>query len=64
MNITVTIYVFDLEFSLYALKVPLEGRVSQIFYLAFSFYFMSKNGKLLVIFNLFFSKLHKIKTRA
>ena len=55
MNISVTIKVFDLKCSVYALNVPLERRVSQIFYLGFSFYFMSKNGKLLVIFkNIFF----------
>ena len=43
-DISVTIKVFDLKLCVHILKVPLEGRVSQIFYLGFSFYFMSKNG--------------------
>ena len=44
MNISVTIYDIDLRFSVYILKVPLEGRVSQFFYLGPSFHFMAKNG--------------------
>ena len=58
MNISVTIEVFDLNFSMYALKVPLEGSVSQIFDLGLNFYFMSKT------FKAFLSKSYKIRTRA
>ena len=43
MDISITIYAIDLRFSVYILKVPLEGIVSQIFYLGPSFYFMAKN---------------------
>ena len=41
---TVTIHVIDLKFSVCVLNIPLEGSVSQIFYLGPSFYFMSKIG--------------------
>ena len=43
MDISVNIYAIDLRFSLYILKVPLEGSVSQFFYLVPSFHFMAKN---------------------
>ena len=44
MDISLTIYVIGLRFSVYNLKVLLEGSVSQFFYLGPSFYFMAKNG--------------------
>ena len=44
MDISITIHVIDLRFSVYILKVLLEGSVSQIVYLGPSFYFMAKNG--------------------
>ena len=44
MDISVTIYAIDLRFSVYILKVPLEGSVSQILDLGPSFHFMAKNG--------------------
>ena len=44
MDISLTIYVIDLRYSVYILKVLVEGSVSQIFYLGPSFYFMAKNG--------------------
>ena len=44
MDISLTIYVIDLRFSVYNLKVLLEGSVSQIFYLGPSFHFMAKDG--------------------
>ena len=50
MDISFTIYVIDLRFSVYNLKVLLEGSVSQIFYLGPSFHFMAKNGLLFVFF--------------
>ena len=37
------IYPFDLEFSMYILKVPVEGSMSQILYLGPIFYFMTKD---------------------
>ena len=49
MDISVAIYVIDLKFSVYILKVPLEGRVSQIFDLDPSFHLMAKNGELFVL---------------
>ena len=53
----------DLNFSVYGLKVLLEGTVSQIFHLGLSFYFMSKTGNFLTFLKTFFSKFHKMKTR-
>ena len=44
MDISVTIYIVDLKFSVCILKVLLEGRVSQIFIVGPSFHFMTKNG--------------------
>ena len=44
MDISLTICVSDLRFSVYILKVLLEGSVSQFFYLGASFHFMAKNG--------------------
>ena len=44
MDISVTIYNIDLEFSVSILNVLLEGSVSQISDLGPSFYFMTKNG--------------------
>ena len=44
MDISVTFKDFKMKFSMHVLKVLLEGTVSQIFDLGFSFYFMSKNG--------------------
>ena len=44
MDISVTIYIIKLKFSVCMLKVLPEGRVSQILDLGLSFYFMAKNG--------------------
>ena len=44
MDISVTIHIIPLRFSVCILKVLLEGSVSQIFDLGPSFYFMAKNG--------------------
>ena len=44
MDISFTINAIDLRFSVYILKVPLEGSMSQFFYLGPSFHFMAKNG--------------------
>ena len=44
MDISVTIYITELKFSVYIPKVLLEGSVSQIFVLGPSFNFMTKNG--------------------
>ena len=44
MDISLTIYIIDLRFSVYNLKVRLEGSMSQIFYLGPSLFFMAKNG--------------------
>ena len=44
MDISVTNYAIDLRYSVYILKVPLEGSMSQIFDLGPSFHFMAKNG--------------------
>ena len=38
--------------------------MSQFFYIGPSFDLMTKNGKILMIFSLLFSRFHKIKTRA
>ena len=37
--------------------------MSQIFKICLSFLFMSKNGKILIIFHNYFSRFHKIKSR-
>ena len=42
MDISAIVQVFVLKFSVYVLKVPLEGSVSQIFYLGLSFFFNVK----------------------
>ena len=42
MDISVTIYVSDLKFSVYVLKVPPEGTFSQNFDFGLSFHIMSK----------------------
>ena len=44
MDISFIVQDFSMRFSMHVLKVLLEGSVSQIFDLGFSFYFMSKNG--------------------
>ena len=44
MDISVTIYIIQLTFSVWVLKVLLEGSSSQIYYLGPSFHFMAKNG--------------------
>ena len=44
IDISVIIYAIDLNFFVSGPKVPLEGSVSQIFVLGFSFDFMQKNG--------------------
>ena len=43
MDISVTINITELKFSVWILKVLLEGSVSQIFYLGPSFHFMTRN---------------------
>ena len=44
-------------------NVCLEGNVSQFFYLGPSFYFMMKTGNFWLIFETYFSRFHKMKTR-
>ena len=44
MDISGTLYVIILRFSVCIFKVLLEGRVSQFFDLGPSFHFMTKNG--------------------
>ena len=44
MDISVTIHIIPLKFSVCILKVLLEGSVSQFSYLGPSFHFMAKNG--------------------
>ena len=43
-DISITIQVIDLKFSVCDPHITLEGSVSQNFDLGLSFYFMSKNG--------------------
>ena len=45
VNFSLTIAHRDFKFRLPSLHSPLEGTVSQIFYLGFGFHFMPKNGK-------------------
>ena len=63
-DISVTIYVIDLKFSVCILKVLPEESVSQVFDLGPSFLSMAKKR---VTFCLFFAKqfstFHKVKTR-
>ena len=44
MDILLNIYTLVIQFYTGVLDIPLEGSVSQIFYLGPSFYFMAKNG--------------------
>ena len=44
IDISVTIYVIDLKCAVFVLNIPLDGSMSQIFYLGPSLYFMSKIG--------------------
>ena len=44
MDISVTIYITELKFSVYIPKVLREGTMSQILVLGPSFHFMTKNG--------------------
>ena len=44
MDSSVTIYITELKFSVWILKILLEGSVSQIFYVSPSSHFMTKNG--------------------
>ena len=44
MDISLDSCVRELKFCIVGHKIPLEGGVSQIFYLGLSFYFMLKNG--------------------
>ena len=55
IDISLTIYVIDLKFSVCILKVLLQGRVSQFFYLGPGFH--------LIFFAKQFSTFHKMKTR-
>ena len=50
MDISVTIHIIHLRFSVCIIKVLLEESVSQILYLSPSFHFMAKNGQLFVLF--------------
>ena len=45
VDFSLTIAHRDFNSRLLSLHTPLEGTVSQIFYLGLGFYFMSKNGK-------------------
>ena len=44
MDISLNIQTLAIKFYTGVLNIPLEGSVSQIFYLGLSFYFMIKNG--------------------
>ena len=48
----------------YFLNIGTEGTVSQNFYLGLTFCFMSKKGNFLYFFAIYYSRLHKIKTKA
>ena len=61
MDISVNIYIIDLEFSMCILEVLVEGSMSQIFDLGPSFYFMTKKGNFLSFFSIQISTFHKIK---
>ena len=50
VDFSLTITHRDFKSRLPSLNTPLEGTVSQIFYLGLRFYFMSKNGKHFVKF--------------
>ena len=63
MDISVTINIAELKFSVWILKVLLEGSLSQIFDLGPSFHFMTKTGNFLSFFAIQFSTFHKMKTR-
>ena len=56
----------DLELKLLvcAIKIALEGCVSNFLNLGPSFYFMSKTGNFCPFFETCFSRTHKIKPRA
>ena len=43
-DISLNIYTLVITFYTGVLNIPLEGTVSQIFYLGLGFYFMIKNG--------------------
>ena len=62
MDISVTINITELKFSVWILKVRLKGKMSQIFDLGPSFYFMTKKGNFLSFFAIQFSTFHKMKT--
>ena len=61
MDISVTINIIDLKCSVCILKVLIEGRKSQIYYLGHSFHFMAKN--LLSFLAKQFSTFHRMKPR-
>ena len=44
MDISLNIYTLVMQFYTCVLNIPLEGSVSQIFYLGPGFYFMTKHG--------------------
>ena len=54
MDISVTIHGFDLRFRVHVLNVPLEGSVSQIFNLGFSFFYVKKRVTFGYFFKSFF----------
>ena len=61
MNISVTIYTIHFTFSVWIVKVLLEGSMSHIIYLGPSSYYVAKKGNVLHIFAIQF--FHKMKTR-
>ena len=50
MDISLNSYTLVIKFYTNILNSPVEGTVSQIFYLGLGFYFMTQNGQLLLIF--------------
>ena len=63
MDISLNIYTLVTKFYTGVLNIPLEGSLSQIFYLGLSFYLMIKNSNFWSFFKTLLSRLHKIKTR-
>ena len=64
MDISLGICLLSMKFCTVSHRILLEGSVSQIFYLGLSFYFMPKKGNFLTFFKTFFSRFHKMKTKA
>ena len=64
MDISLNIYTLVINFYTGVLNIPLEGSLSQIFYLGPGFYFMTKKtGDFLPFFRTLLSRFRIIKTR-